>query len=51
MRLGEGSGTPIAFDIIKFACAIMNNMATFTEANIDNDYIKKLDRIESYKIK
>ena len=32
MRLGEGSGCPIAFSIVEFSCAMMNNMATFDEA-------------------
>lgn len=36
MRLGEGSGCPIAFDIIKGACDVMANMATFEEAEIDD---------------
>lgn len=31
MRLGEGSGCHIMFDVIKAACAVMNNMATFDE--------------------
>lgn len=39
MRLGEGSGCPIAMNIINTALNIMNNMATFEEANIDiRDY-------------
>ena len=32
MRLGEGSGCPLMFDVIKSACAVMNDMATFDEA-------------------
>lgn len=36
MRLGEGSGCPIMFDIIKSACAVMNYMATFEEALADS---------------
>lgn len=40
MRLGEGSGCPIAFNIIDAALFTINNMATFEEANIDKeDYI------------
>ena len=38
MRLGEGTGCPLAFSIIDAACAIMNNMATFDELGIDKDY-------------
>ncbi len=48
MRLGEGSGCPFAFEIIKGACAIMCNMATFEEADIDNGYIKKLDKKKDF---
>ncbi|HLR35118.1 MAG TPA: nicotinate-nucleotide--dimethylbenzimidazole phosphoribosyltransferase [Tissierellales bacterium] len=36
MRLGEGSGCPLAFQIIEAALYIMDNMATFEEATIDN---------------
>jgi nicotinate-nucleotide--dimethylbenzimidazole phosphoribosyltransferase len=37
MRLGEGSGCPIAFNIIEAALHTINNMATFEEANIIRD--------------
>ena len=36
MRLGEGSGCPLAFQIIEAALCIMDNMATFEEASIDS---------------
>lgn len=39
MRLGEGTGCPLAFGIIKAADAIINEMATFAEAEIVNDYL------------
>jgi len=42
MRLGEGSGCPIAFKIIEAACAAMNNMATFAEAEINDDYLSEI---------
>ncbi|MDO4517906.1 MAG: nicotinate-nucleotide--dimethylbenzimidazole phosphoribosyltransferase, partial [Bacillota bacterium] len=42
MRLGEGSGCPIAFQIIKGACDVMTNMATFDEARIDDDYLEEV---------
>lgn len=35
MRLGEGSGCPLAFQIIDAALCIMDNMPTFEEALID----------------
>jgi nicotinate-nucleotide--dimethylbenzimidazole phosphoribosyltransferase len=34
MRLGEGSGAATALAIIKLACELHNNMATFTEASV-----------------
>ena len=36
MRLGEGSGCPLAFQIIDAALCIMDEMATFEEASINN---------------
>ena len=39
MRLGEGSGCPIAFKIIEAACAVMNGMKTLGEAQIDAGYL------------
>lgn len=35
MRLGEGSGCPMAFDIIEAALFTMENMGTFEEAKIE----------------
>ncbi|MGI6686148.1 MAG: nicotinate-nucleotide--dimethylbenzimidazole phosphoribosyltransferase [Bacillota bacterium] len=37
MRLGEGSGCPLAFNVIEGALAIMNNMATFEEGAISSE--------------
>lgn len=42
MRLGEGSGCPISFEIIRGACDVMKNMATFAEAEIDDDYLEEV---------
>lgn len=39
MRLGEGSGCPIAFKIIEAAEAVMNGMKSLEEAQIDADYL------------
>lgn len=49
MRLGEGSGCPIAFGIIKGACDVMANMATFREAAIRDDYLEEIRNEERYK--
>ena len=39
MRLGEGSGCPLAFQILEASCALMNEMATFEQAQIDDGYL------------
>ena len=39
MGLGEGSGCPIAFSLIDFACTMMNDMATFEQAAIDDGFL------------
>ena len=44
MRLGEGSGCPIAFKIIETAVASMNIMKTLEEAAIDADYLEEIRR-------
>ena len=45
MRLGEGSGCPLAFQLLKAACAVMNNMASFDEAGIDDSYLENIRKI------
>ena len=42
MRLGEGSGCPLAFQILEASCALMNEMATFEQAKIDDGYLAEL---------
>ena len=42
MRLGEGSGCPLAFEILSAACAVMNHMATFDQAGINDDYLDEI---------
>ena len=42
MRLGEGSGCPLAFEIMDAACVIMNEMATFQQAKINDDYLDEV---------
>jgi len=34
MRLGEGSGAAVAVPLLRMACALHNNMATFAEAQV-----------------
>lgn len=42
MRLGEGSGCPLAFQVLDAACAVMNDMASFDEAGINDDYLDEI---------
>ena len=42
MRLGEGSGCPLAFEIMDSACVIMNEMATFETAKINDAYLDEV---------
>ena len=42
MRLGEGSGCPLAFQVLSAACAIINDMATFDQAGIDDGYLEEI---------
>ncbi|MBK5253862.1 MAG: nicotinate-nucleotide--dimethylbenzimidazole phosphoribosyltransferase [Peptostreptococcaceae bacterium] len=42
MRLGEGSGCPIAFKIIQAATGTMNLMWTLEEASIDAGYLEEI---------
>ncbi len=42
MRLGEGSGCPIAFEVLRGACDVMCHMATFEEAEINDDYLDEI---------
>ena len=50
MRLGEGSGCPIAFQILDAACAIINNMATFDEAGIDDGYLDEIREGDKFSV-
>ena len=42
LRLGEGSGCVLAFQILEAACALMRDMATFEEAGIDDGYLTEI---------
>lgn len=48
MRLGEGSGCPLAFQVIDAACAVINDMATFDEAGINDDYLDEIRRGDQF---
>ena len=50
MRLGEGSGCPLAFQILDAACAIMNDMATFDQAGIDDSYLDEIREGDNFSV-
>ena len=50
MRLGEGSGCPLAFRVIEAACAVISTMATFPEAAIDDTYLTEIREKDSFTV-
>ena len=50
MRLGEGSGCPLAFQVLDAACAIMNEMATFQQAGIDDGYLEEIRQGDKFTV-
>jgi len=50
MRLGEGSGCPLAFQILDAACAIINDMATFEQAGINDDYLDEIREGDKFTV-
>ena len=50
MRLGEGSGCPLAFEILSAACAVMNDMATFDQAGIDDGYLDEIRQGDAFTV-
>ena len=42
MRLGEGSGCTMSFAVMEAACAILERMATFEKAGIDDGYLEEI---------
>ena len=50
MRLGEGSGCPLAFQVLEAACAIINSMASFDEAGIDDGYLDEIRASDSFTV-
>lgn len=51
MRLGEGSGCPIMFRVMDAAYAIMNEMATFDEASINDSYLDEIRVGDNFTVK
>lgn len=50
MRLGEGSGCPLAFQVLDAACAVLNEMATFDEAGIDDGYLDEIRQGDKFTV-
>ena len=50
MRLGEGSGCPLAFLTVEAACAVMNEMATFEQAAINDDYLEEIRKGDQFSV-
>ena len=50
MRLGEGSGCPLAFRVIEAACAVISTMANFPEAAIDDTYLTEIREKDSFTV-
>jgi len=50
MRLGEGSGCPLAFEILEAACAIINDIATFDQAGIDDGYLDEIREGDKFTV-
>ena len=46
MRLGEGSGCTMSFEVMEAACAILDRMATFETAGIDDGYLEEIRKSE-----
>lgn len=50
MRLGEGSGCPLAFQVLEAACAIINDMDTFDQAGIDDGYLNEIREGDKFSV-
>jgi len=51
MRLGEGSGCVLAFEIIAAACTVMNDMASFNEdSGINDSYLDEIRKGDKFSV-
>ena len=50
MRLGEGSGCPLMFAMIDAACAVIRDMGTFEQANIDEKYLDEIKDGDNFSV-
>lgn len=49
MRLGEGSGCPIAFELVAASQSVLRDMATFAEAGIDDGYLAEIRASQAFR--
>ena len=47
---GGGTLGPLAFEVLGAACAIINDMATFEEANIDDGYLDEIRQGDKFTV-
>ena len=47
---GEGSGCPLAFQVLSAACAVINDMATFDQAGIDDGYLDEIREGDKFTV-
>ncbi len=51
MRLGEGSGCVLAFEIVSAACTVMNDMASFNEdSGINDEYLTEIRKGDKFSV-
>lgn len=50
MRLGEGSGCPLAMEVIDAACAVINNMSDFEHAGIDDEFLDEIREGDKFTV-
>ena len=50
MRLGEGSGCPLLFRVLEGACGVMQGMATFEEAAIEDGYLDEIRAVDAFTV-
>ncbi len=50
MRLGEGSGCPLAMQVLDAACAIINKMSDFEHAGIDDEFLDEIREGDKYTV-
>ncbi len=50
MRLGEGSGCPLAFQMLEAACTVISDMATFEQAEIDDSYLNEIRQGDKFTV-